>query len=160
MDDYVNVGRWFSILHRRSQLFIVEACQKLHLTFSEYIMLIRIFDNEGAKQDELANMLYLDKAVVTRTVNLLQEKGFIYREVDPADRRVKHIFLTEYGREQHQFLRNIIQGWIDYLVKDMDPAEVKGMFEGFHKLVDRACEADLVELAKHVPQGGERREKL
>ena len=42
----------------------------------------------------------------------------------------------------------------------MDPAEVKGMFEGFHKLVDRACEADLVELAKHVPQGGERREKL
>ena len=49
MDDYVNVGRWFSILHRRSQLFIVEACQKLHLTFSEYIMLIRIFDNESGK---------------------------------------------------------------------------------------------------------------
>ena len=60
MDDYVNVGRWFSILHRRSQLFAVEACQKLHLTFSEYIMLIRIYDHEGAKQDELANMLYLD----------------------------------------------------------------------------------------------------
>lgn len=38
-------------------------------------MLIRIFDNEGAKQDELASMLYLDKAVVTRTVNLLQEKA-------------------------------------------------------------------------------------
>ena len=58
MDDYVNVGRWFSILHRRSQLFVVEACQKLDLTFSEYIMLIRIFDHEGAKQDELWDRIY------------------------------------------------------------------------------------------------------
>ena len=36
-DDYVNIGRWFSILHRRSQLFVVEACQDLHLTYSEYV---------------------------------------------------------------------------------------------------------------------------
>ena len=38
-------------------------------------MLIRIFDHEGAKQDELAAMLYLDKAVVTRTINLLVDRA-------------------------------------------------------------------------------------
>jgi len=160
MDDYVNVGRWFSILHRRSQLFIVEACQKLHLTFSEYIMLIRLFDNEGAKQDELASMLYLDKAVVTRTINLLQEKGFIYREVDAVDRRVKHIYLTEYGKEQHQFLRNIIQGWIDYLVRDMDSGQIHTIFKGFGQLVEKACEADIAKLARNLPSGGDVHEKI
>lgn len=160
MDDYVNAGRWFSILHRRSQLFVVEACQNLHLTFSEYIMLIRLFDQEGAKQDELASMLYLDKAVVTRTINLLQEKGFIYREVDAADRRVKHIYLTEYGRAQHRILRNIIQGWIDYLVCDMDPKEVQAIFQGVGQLVDKACAADLVKLAKKLPMGDEIHEKM
>ncbi len=160
MDDYVNVGRWFSILHRRSQLFVVEACQELNLTFSEYIMLIRIFDNEGAKQDELASMLYLDKAVVTRTVNLLQEKGLIYREQDENDRRVRHIYLTDYGREQHNFLRNIIQGWVDYLVADMNEEEVRVLFNGFGQLVERACAADLVKLAKDLPAGGEVHEKL
>lgn len=160
MDEYVNWGRWFSILHRRSQLFVVEACQKYGLTFSEYIMLIRIYDHEGAKQDDLAAMLYLDKAVVTRTINLLVDKGFIYREADGDDRRIRHIYLTDYGREQHEYLRNVIQGWVDYLVADMDKAEVKELFNGFHKLVDRACEADLVELAKHLPTGGAIREKL
>ena len=160
MDDYVNVGRWFSILHRRSQLFVVEACQELNLTFSEYIMLIRIFDNEGAKQDELASMLYLDKAVVTRTVNLLQEKGLIYREQDENDRRVRHIYLTDYGREQHNFLRNIIQGWVDYLVADMNEEEVRVLFNGFGQLVEWACAADLVKLAKDLPAGGEVHEKL
>ena len=160
MDDYVNVGRWFSILHRRSQLFVVEACQELNLTFSEYIMLIRIFDNEGAKQDELASMLYLDKAVVTRTVNLLQEKGLIYREQDENDRRVRHIYLTDYGREQHNFLRNIIQGWVDYLVADMNEEEVQTLFKGFGELVSRACDVDLVKLARELPAGGEAHEKL
>ena len=160
MDDYVNVGRWFSILHRRSQLFVVEACQKLNLTFSEYIMLIRIFDNEGAKQDELASMLYLDKAVVTRTVNLLQEKGFIYRQQDESDRRVRHIYLTDYGRAQHQFLRNILQGWVDYLVADMKEEEIQALFHGFDALVERACAVDLVKLARELPAGGEVHEKI
>ena len=160
MDEYVNWGRWFSILHRRSQLFVVEACQQFGLTFSEYSMLIRLYDKEGAKQDDLAAMLYLDKAVVTRTINLLVKKGFIYREADTVDRRIRHIYLTEYGRQQHYYLRNVIQGWIDYLVEDMDKDEVKELFNGFHKLVDRACDADLVELARKLPTGGAMREKL
>ena len=57
MDEYINIGRWFSVLHRRSQIFVVEACEKLHLTYSEYVMLLRIYDHEGARQDELATML-------------------------------------------------------------------------------------------------------
>ena len=97
---------------------------------------------------------------MTRTINLLVKKGFIYREADTVDRRIRHIYLTEYGRQQHDYLRNVIQGWIDYLVEDMDKDEAKELFNGFHKLVDRACDADLVELAKKLPTGGAVREKL
>lgn len=153
MDDFVNVSRWVAVLYRRSQLFVVEACQKMGLTFSEYVMLMRVFDYEGAKQDELAAMLYLDKAVVTRTVNLLQEKGLIYRQQDEFDRRVKHIYLTEYGKAQHEYLRNVLQKWVDHLVEGMDADEVKSLFANFHRLVDRACEANLTELARDVEGG-------
>ena len=38
--------------------------------------------------------------------------------------------------------------------------EVKELFDGFHKLVEKACDADLVELAKHLPTGGAVRDKL
>lgn len=154
MDEYLNAGRWFSILYRRSQLFIVEACQKLNLTFSEYTLLMHIFEDEGAKQDEIASSLYLDKAVVTRTVNLLQEKGFIYREQDTRDRRVKHIYLTEYGRQQYNYLHNILNGWIAYLVKGMKDEDVERLFGDFDRLVERACDADLVKLAKKVTAKG------
>ena len=102
MDEYINIGRWFSVLHRRSQIFVVEACEKLHLTYSEYVMLLRIYDHEGARQDELAAMLYLDKAVVTRTMTMLEKKGLVYREQDARDKRAKHVYLTDYGSSQLQ----------------------------------------------------------
>lgn len=151
MDEYINIGRWFSVLHRRSQIFVVEASAKLKLTYSENVMLLRIFDHEGARQDELAAMLYLDKAVVTRTMNMLQQKGLIYREQDPNDKRAKHVYLTDYGREQHTYLRNIIQRWVDYLVEGMDPAEVDTIVRGLDRLVARACSADIPQLAKDIP---------
>ena len=152
MDEYINIGRWFSVLHRRSQIFVVEACEKLHLTYSEYVMLLRIYDHEGARQDELAAMLYLDKAVVTRTMTMLENKGLVYREQDARDKRAKHVYLTDYGKKQHAYLRNVIQRWVDYLVEDMEPAEVEVIVKGFDHLVDRACRADIRKLARDIPE--------
>ena len=94
MDSYVNAGRWFSILYRRSQQFVVEACQQMGLTFSEFTLLVRIHDTPGVKQDDLAKVLFLDKAVVTRTINALEQKGFIVRSQDKLDKRVKHVYLS------------------------------------------------------------------
>lgn len=153
MNDYVNVSRYVAILYRRSQLFVVEACQKMNLTFSEYILLLRVFDNEGAKQDELASMLYLDKAVVTRTVNMLQEKGLIYRQQDELDRRVKHIFLTEQGKAKHKYLQSVLNTWVEHLVEGMSKDEADTLFSNLHRLVDRACNANLIALAKTVNEG-------
>ena len=152
MDDYVNLGRWFSVVHRRSQLFVTAACERLQLTYSEYVLLIRIFDHEGVRQDELAAMLYLDKAVVTRTINLLQAKDLIHREQDPVDKRVRHIYLTEHGKEQHIYLRNIIQCWVDYLIKDMPREQVEAMVDGFRTLVTRACAAEYALLIEKIPE--------
>ena len=102
MDEYINIGRWFSVLHRRSQIFVVEACEKLHLTYSEYVMLLRIYDHEGARQDELATMLYLDKAVVTRSLTLLEQKGLITArdEASAAGRPRRYYHLTDAGRRR------------------------------------------------------------
>ena len=66
--DYVNIGRWFTILNRRSQLFVTQCCKDLNITYSEYVLLIRIYDAEGLSQEELASVLFLDKAVVTRSL--------------------------------------------------------------------------------------------
>lgn len=153
VDAYVNIGRWFSILYRRSQQFIVEACQELGLTYSEFVLLVRLYDHEGAKQDELAAMLLLDKAVVTRTVNSLEKKGYLVRQQDEKDKRVRHVYLTKLGQERYTFLRNVIQCWADYLCEEMPEDTGHIVFEAFEQLTARACEANLAKIAKNVPKG-------
>ena len=144
--DYVNIGRWFTILHRRSQQFVTQCCKDLGLSFSEYVLLIRIYDAEGLSQEELAGVLYLDKAVVTRSLALLEQKGLIRREVDGRDRRVRRVYLTEFARTQEAFFQGIIRAWVKYLAAGMEETEVGMMIQGFHDAAMRACEADLTDL--------------
>ena len=140
--DYMNVARCFGILHRRSQAFVVDACQKLHLTYSEYVMLLRIYGQEGCSQEDMAAQLHVDKAVVTRVIKLLEEKNFIYREKDSTDRRIKRIYLTELGRSQEGFLKDVVNRWGRYLSSGMKPEVVTVLLEGFQDLAERSGTAD------------------
>ena len=152
MDNYVNAGRWFSILYRRSQQFIVEACQRMGLTFSEFTLLVRIHDTPGVKQDDLAKVLFLDKAVVTRTINSLEQKGFIVRSQDKLDKRVKHVYLSVEAESYYPFLHNVLKRWMDYLCEGMKGKDIEKMEKLFHHLTERACEAVLPDLAKDISE--------
>ena len=85
-------------------------------------------------------------------MTMLEKKGLVYREQDARDKRAKHVYLTDYGKKQHAYLRNVIQRWVDYLVEDMEPAEVEVIVKGFDHLVDRACRADIRKLARDIPE--------
>lgn len=52
----------------------------------------------GASMGELADYTLSDKASTTRTVDSLQEAGYVKRTSDPDDRRVTLIELTPKGR--------------------------------------------------------------
>lgn len=152
MQDYVNAARWFSILYRRSQQYFVEACQRMGLTFSEFTVLMRVHSTPGVKQDDLAKVLFLDKAVVTRTINALEQKGFIVRSQDKLDKRVKHVYLSVEAESYYPFLHNVLRNWMDYLCEGMTERDLDKMNKLFQKLTDRACEANLPELAKGISE--------
>ncbi|WP_280270135.1 MarR family winged helix-turn-helix transcriptional regulator [Nocardia wallacei] len=47
---------------------------------------------------ELAHAATMDAPATTVTVNDLEERGLVVREIDPADRRSKLVSITETGR--------------------------------------------------------------
>jgi len=145
--DILNMGRCFALLNRRSQLFITEACSHLGLSYSEYVILIRLYDNEGCSQEELAAMLSLDKAVVTRTVHMLEKKDMVTREADEKDRRVKRLHLTEKAKKNKNYLQGLIIEWADYLGADVSKEQVDIIRWGFQKAAEKATAADIKKMA-------------
>ena len=154
MDD-MNISRCFSVLHRRSQLFVTAACEHMQLTYSEYVVLMRVFVEEGLSQDELAACLFMDKAIVTRSVALLEKKGMIRRATDSTDRRVRHIYPTERAKAEQEYLESIIHTWVDYLQQDMTAEEIDAMTTGFLLATERAGRVNIAELVRNLPVKGD-----
>ncbi len=144
----LQIARYFAILDRRSRSYVLEACRPLKITYAEYVLLLRIFDCEDASQEELARALHADKSAVARVVKLLEAKGFICREKDAVDRRVKRIRLTEYGRMQHGFLLSVMDCWVDWLAEALPPEELDVVTRGVQLLAERSTNADFRELVR------------
>ncbi|PYC74534.1 MarR family transcriptional regulator [Streptomyces tateyamensis] len=53
----------------------------------------------------LAELLACDASNVTGIVDRLEARGLVRREVDPADRRIKNVLLTEGGEETVRQIR-------------------------------------------------------
>jgi DNA-binding MarR family transcriptional regulator len=67
----------------------------LGFTRSQWWVLTHLFRNDGIIQSELADILEVEKPTLGRLLDRLEAKGWVRREADAADRRVKRVFLTE-----------------------------------------------------------------
>lgn len=144
--ENLQVARCFSVLDGRSRSYVLEACRPLKITYSEYVVLLRLFDCEGVSQEDLSRVLHTDKSAVARTLKLLEQKGFICREKDAEDRRIKRIRLTEYGRMQYTFLMSVMNCWVNYLIDTLSPQDVDSVARNFQVLAQRSSEADFQEI--------------
>ena len=106
-----NVERNFGfILHDVARLLRTtfdRRVRELGLTRSQWWVLTHLFRKEGLTQSELADVLELEKASLCRLLDRLESKGWVRREADGRDRRVKRIYLTEAVEPSMKVMRAI-----------------------------------------------------
>lgn len=62
-----------------------------------FLLLNRIFENSNQSQQQLAEIVCIDKTTITRHLDLLENDKLIERKNDTADRRNKLVVLTPKG---------------------------------------------------------------
>lgn len=134
--NYVELALCFGIVRRRSQALIVEACRDLGLNYSEYALLLKLNQMEGCSQDELASLLFVDKAAVTRVIKGLETKGYLYREIDGTDRRLRRLYLTEFGHQQALIVEDIVNQLMGQLAAGFNPNRLHHLTEGFKEIAE------------------------
>lgn len=71
----------------------------LGITRGNYVVMYFINENPGITQAELADVTQKDRNVVTKTIDKLEEKGFVKRVRGEKDRRSFTLFLTDSGEQ-------------------------------------------------------------
>lgn len=69
------------------------------LSMWAYSVLLALDASPMRTQAALAEAIGADKTRIIRTLDDLQERGYIERRVDPDDRRVRLLAITDSGRE-------------------------------------------------------------
>ncbi len=70
---------------------------ELDITYTQYIVLMVLWENDHVSVKEIGERLYLDSGTLTPLLNKLVEKGLIKKEKKPLDERELIVSLTKKG---------------------------------------------------------------
>ena len=72
--------------------------QALDVTYPQYLVLLTLWQEDGARVSRIGERLYLDSATLTPLLKRLEKRGLVERRRSAPDERVVEIFLTASGK--------------------------------------------------------------
>ena len=82
---------------------------KINLTYTQYIAMMVLWEQEQCSVKELGQKLYLDSGTLTPVLKSLEQKGFIRRFRSESDERVLLVELTKDGEKLKKSAEDIPQ---------------------------------------------------
>ena len=79
----------------------------LGLTYTQYIVMLELWEREKVKVGELCHRLYLDCGTITPMLKKMEESGWLTRCRCKVDERVVYVALTEKGWALRDEVRDI-----------------------------------------------------
>lgn len=107
--------------------------QPLGLTIIEWYILRALYERDGQHASELARAVGRAATSFTPNLDKLQQKGFVERRPDPADRRAVRIFLTKKALEMKNELVKSAKE-LDQRIRQLFSDD---QFETFHAVVSQ-----------------------
>ncbi len=108
--------------------------EKLDLTYTQYIVLMVLWERDHLSVKEIGAKLYLDSGTLTPLINKLITKGFVQKEKSPDDERELIISLTSDGIKLKEKAKEI-PPLIAKKVK-LTQKEAKTLYTLLYKLLD------------------------
>jgi DNA-binding MarR family transcriptional regulator len=110
----------------------------LDLTYAQSQVLFYVDDNPGCHMGDVAKAFAVTLPAVTHTVDRLEEKQFMQRADDPADRRAWVLELTRRGAEIAHDLKAARMEGLERVVTRMTSGQRAQAIEGLEALVEAA----------------------
>jgi DNA-binding MarR family transcriptional regulator len=118
-----------------------QRASELDLTYAQSQVLFHVADHPGCHMGDVAKAYGVTLPAITHIVDRLEEKEFLHRADDPADRRVYVLELTKAGRALVQELHGLQMRGVEGVLKRMSADDRQSVLKGLEALVDAAAEA-------------------
>lgn len=107
---------------------------EIGLTYTQYITMMAMWENEELSVKELGELLFLDSGTLTPVLKTLEKKGFLLRKRSQTDERILLVTLTINGKNLKEKAIEIplkMQGCLS-----IDEKDTKELYRILHSLMD------------------------
>ncbi len=120
-------------------MYNVEAAKE-DITTNIGFVLLHIDEKQGTPATKIAPLMGMEPRSLTRMLAKLEERGLIYREADPTDRRMVRIFLTEAGQEKKARSKEVVIGFNKELYHNIPHDELDVFFRVMDRIRDQIAD--------------------
>ena len=113
-----------------------EPLAKLGITHGHFITLLYISENEGVTQAQLSEIHRKDRNIVSRNIDVLEEKGFVIRKRGIVDRRSFSIHLTDLGHSVISTHKNLIKESEEEALSNLSKDEISIFYSLLNKIAE------------------------
>ena len=104
------------------------------LTATQYIVLIRMYEEDGISLTELGERLYLDNPTLTGIIDRMERDGLLQRMRDDIDRRVVNVYLTPKGKLLRYEIEHLAEKTDDDIWKGFSESEKNEMLNYIERI--------------------------
>jgi len=134
----VTLQKWMEVSMDRSIRNFIRYARESGLSMSQLGALFHIHHRGSSGVTELGDHLGVTSAAASQMLERLVQQELILRSVDPSDRRVKQIILTDRGFQVLQESIRAQQMWLYDLAETLADSEKKAVTAAINLLIDKA----------------------
>lgn len=141
MIKFRSIGQNILIIDKYMKLYLKNSLKPFNLNTAEGMVLLELYGHDGQTQDEIIcnlheqdtgitqeqiiDSLHYDKGVMTRTMQSLENKGYIKRNDNESDGRSYVFYLTPYAKNFKAKLIGILQQWSEKVQAGLNENDIK-----------------------------------
>ena len=107
---------------------------ELNLTYTQYLVLLVLWEQDGIPVSEICRRLHLDNGTVSPLLKKLEKEGLLEKSRSPEDERVVLITLTDTGRALQEQAKEI-PGKVGSCVR-LTPGKALTLYQLLYELLD------------------------
>jgi DNA-binding MarR family transcriptional regulator len=116
-----------SVIVRYCRAFAERKLKEYDLSFGEQVIIMFLSANENVNQDTISKRYMIDKGMIAKTLNKLEEKGFVMREQNPNNKRENFVSLTQKGTDILDTMSSIYKEWNEIIYAGMSAEDIESL---------------------------------
>ena len=143
-DHPLRIGFLIHDVSRLRRTYMDKVMKPLGLTRSQYWVIVNLtrHGGNGMVQTELAQFMTVGKVTLGRLIDRLEQRGYVERKPDPADRRAKRILLSKQGRKLVKKIQQIAEQANEDILQGITDQEIQNAENILYKMKKRLLEVD------------------